>query len=299
MATISSPRPQSPASSVRVQSPSLTPTSSVRASLDLDTNARSSSPAANPAAQRRNRAALRDYYNLKAKPVAPQQNLSRTASVTSTTSNSTITSAKTLTEPVDSTTLSSQLDDPDFDTDAYIQNLLQTSNLKTVLRAEAVLVSEIKNLDGERKALVYDNYSKLIAATQTIGNMRRSMDDAGGGSLRSLGRLGDAVEGVARTAKELNDRAAIRGATQGHRNDDVQRKTARREKENKRETVKWVLAAPERLERMLDEGKGEGAKSEWKTINGLLDKWKEVKGVRELRKACEEIMSQGAEDHGA
>jgi len=27
---------------------------------------------------------------------------------------------------------------------------------------------EIRGLDGERKALVYDNYSKLIAATDTI-----------------------------------------------------------------------------------------------------------------------------------
>ena len=27
---------------------------------------------------------------------------------------------------------------------------------------------EIKGLDGERKALVYDNYSKLITATDTI-----------------------------------------------------------------------------------------------------------------------------------
>ena len=29
-------------------------------------------------------------------------------------------------------------------------------------------VVEIRALDGERKALVYDNYSKLIAATDTI-----------------------------------------------------------------------------------------------------------------------------------
>lgn len=28
--------------------------------------------------------------------------------------------------------------------------------------------AEIKGLDGERKALVYDNYSKLITATDTI-----------------------------------------------------------------------------------------------------------------------------------
>ena len=30
---------------------------------------------------------------------------------------------------------------------------------------------EIKGLDGERKALVYDNYSKLITATETIGKV--------------------------------------------------------------------------------------------------------------------------------
>lgn len=28
--------------------------------------------------------------------------------------------------------------------------------------------TEIRGFDGERKALVYDNYSKLIAATDTI-----------------------------------------------------------------------------------------------------------------------------------
>ena len=33
-------------------------------------------------------------------------------------------------------------------------------------------VLEIKGLDGERKALVYDNYSKLIAATDTIRKVR-------------------------------------------------------------------------------------------------------------------------------
>lgn len=33
-------------------------------------------------------------------------------------------------------------------------------------------VVEIKGLDGERKALVYDNYSKLITATDTIRKVR-------------------------------------------------------------------------------------------------------------------------------
>ena len=32
--------------------------------------------------------------------------------------------------------------------------------------------TEIRNIDGERKALVYDNYSKLIGATNTIQRVR-------------------------------------------------------------------------------------------------------------------------------
>jgi vacuolar protein sorting-associated protein 51 len=40
--------------------------------------------------------------------------------------------------------------------------------LESVLKVEGALVNEIRGLDGERKALVYDNYSKLITATDTI-----------------------------------------------------------------------------------------------------------------------------------
>ena len=35
-------------------------------------------------------------------------------------------------------------------------------------RMTASICVDIRSLDGERKALVYDNYSKLIVATETI-----------------------------------------------------------------------------------------------------------------------------------
>jgi YD repeat-containing protein len=49
-----------------------------------------------------------------------------------------------------------------------VRGLLEREGLKGVLSVENELVGEIRGLDGERKALVYDNYSKLIAATDTI-----------------------------------------------------------------------------------------------------------------------------------
>jgi hypothetical protein len=38
---------------------------------------------------------------------------------------------------------------------------------------------DIRNLDGERKSLVYDNYNKLIAATETIRKVLFTMDWGG------------------------------------------------------------------------------------------------------------------------
>ena len=285
MATISTPCAQSPApprvqSSIISHSPSSTPSSSVHPSLDIPRiEVRSTSPAPPNALQRRNRAALRDYYNLKSKTSA-HPNLSRTASIASTTSTGT---TSTLTALDDTR---SQLDEANFDVESYIQELLKTSSLKTILKAEGSLISEIKNLDGERKALVYDNYSKLITATQTIGTMRKSMDEAGGGSLWSIGMLGSAIDGVAKSAAELSK------CRDG--DDLAQRKeqrTSKEEERSKRETVKWVLGTPARLQNKLGKGQRGEAEADWNEVRRLLEQWKGVKGSAELKATCEEIMS--------
>ena len=190
------------------------------------------------------------------------------------------------------------LDDPSFEAEPYIANLLATADLKTVLRVEATLISEIRNLDGERKALVYDNYSKLIKATRTIGGMRMNMDGGGGGlrdrragergrglSDDGMRDLGERVEGVRRLAEELGkggvDVEGLGGAEQ--------RKKAK-EKRDKRQLVRWVLDGPRRLRNMVEGGHVQEAQGQWQVIRVLLERWEGVKGVEETRKACEEAL---------
>jgi vacuolar protein sorting-associated protein 51 len=73
----------------------------------------------------------------------------------------------------------SELDKADFDGKDYVDKLVRERNLSTLMLMENELVQglspttlrlteDIRNLDGERKSLVYDNYNKLIAATETI-----------------------------------------------------------------------------------------------------------------------------------
>lgn len=290
-----------------VLSPSSTPTSSARPSLDIPrTNnaGRATSPAPSASA-RRNRAALRDYYNLKTGngPRSP----SRTDSIASA---STII-ATPLTEGRESTDTDEQalnaLDDPSFSPDEYVQKLLQTFSLSKVLRAENLLVSEIKTLDGDRKALVYDNYSKLIRATETIGGLMGRIDNQDKGhqgglfrdrllgaaqsntsdlaGMHALDSLGKAVAHVADTARSLAG--------------DV-KESEKRSLENSRrrqrelQAVKALLQAPETLRVLIEDGKNDEAESRWREVNALLGKWSAVKGTKEIKESCEKFMSPDA-----
>lgn len=62
----------------------------------------------------------------------------------------------------------SEIDSESFDAEAYIKARLKDSSLEELLKTYTRVLGEIRALDAEKKALVYDNYSKLITATETI-----------------------------------------------------------------------------------------------------------------------------------
>lgn len=193
----------------------------------------------------------------------------------------------------DTTALGSgtELDSPDFDPQRYVEHLLSSSSLSTVLKAENTLVGDIRTLDGERKALVYDNYSKLIRAVETIGKMRRSMDDRGA-PLTMTKTLGPAIAFVAETAGGL----IKEGEEQRRRMKEAKQEDEASTQKREKDTVRWVLAAPQRLEKLVAEDKQEDAEKDWKEIQHLLDAWGDAKGVAEIREACEKVMNRESHD---
>ncbi|EFR02876.1 hypothetical protein MGYG_05877 [Nannizzia gypsea CBS 118893] len=269
MSTVSSPRP----SIASAQSP--TPASSRRPSVESTTFTPRADPPSNTL--RRNRVALRDYYNLHPNRTEPS-NQSRPRSVPPTPEGPLRPASRIS---------NSELDSPDFDADGYVAHLLATSSLATILRAENSLVSDIKTLDGERKALVYDNYSKLIKAVETIGKMRSILEEEGTPVLMTktlapaVGFVADTAMSLIREQEELNQPSDK--PTQGN---EKQTKTISPEKA----TVLWALDTPHRLKRLLDSGKRDDAENDWIEIQSLLSIWGEVKGVKELWAKCELLM---------
>ncbi|KAJ9646790.1 hypothetical protein H2204_000482 [Knufia peltigerae] len=319
MATITSPRSESPVITIpRITSPSIpstsgTPVSSVRPSFDVPriTSNAPGSPSqhatpvsvSNPS-QRRNRAALRDYYNIKRPSGASgttDLGLSRKTSIASNASDSTVVTSSSafVPEPSSSSSLTGpQLDDASFDAEAYVTELLKTAGLRDILRTESSLVSEIRNLDGERKALVYDNYSKLIKAVGTIAEMQKGMhkkerDPSNRLQMSVLGvqqkdtapnldgveKLGEKLDALLKMVEDL-------GPAQQQEPVAVKARETKRQKE----TVQRALDAPRRLRALIDNDQTQEAEKEFGSVKVLLEQWKDVRGVDELREKCEQIM---------
>ncbi|KAF1920549.1 Vps51/Vps67-domain-containing protein [Ampelomyces quisqualis] len=260
MSTIASPR-----ASVSVRSPS-----STRTSFD-------SSRAPQPA--RRNRAALREFYGLKNAAQEGDAKISEE-------------STRTELGPEDDETLT-ELDAADFDAQAFVDSLLAKEGLRGVLKVEANLISQIRNLDSDRKSLVYDNYSKLLSATSTIRRMRGNMDPLA----PTTHTLGPAIAQIAETAASLSlsSMQSMPAKPDGlgiivHVEDNASEKAAETEKQRQRNTVRWVLDTPRRLQDLIDQERDEAADQEWKEISQILAKWNHVPGVAELREQCEHIM---------
>lgn len=252
MSTIASPR-NSPRTSLSLSS------RRGSASTDNTITSASSKPTASSAADRgslrRNRAALRDYYNL--------QSATQASSVSSEPPTPSLDVAQ-----------ESELDKPGFSPETYVTQLLSSAGLEGVLRIEAGLVSDIRSLDGEKKALVYDNYSKLIAATETIRSMREKMEPLSPGTSTLSPAIGHIAETAAGLKKDLREHA------RRYENDP------RQEKQQQQKLVKWVLSAPDRIGRMHDDGETEAARDEWRRVEAVLNKWQGVAGVEEIKEKC-------------
>ncbi|KAH0612103.1 uncharacterized protein H6S33_010155 [Morchella sextelata] len=200
---------------------------------------------------RRNRSALRQFYGLKASGEAGGE------------------AEEAPKEPVEEV---GELDREGFEVSTYVEKLLETAELKELLRVENELVNEIRGFDGERKALVYDNYSKLIMATDTIRKMRANMEPLA----PTTSTLGPAIAHIAQVSASLVQTIPVSpvalSSTEG-----------REGSKRKKETVVWALGCPERIEAAVKEGNMEEAEREWGVLKVCLEKWEGVKGVEQLR----------------
>jgi len=238
-----------------------TPTSSSRPSLEISRSSEQSPNRGAPSQSqpRRNRAALREYYNLK--------------SSTATNDDDAASEASSIPDISSSDVSESELDREGFDAAAYVKQVLETQSWGELLKTYNRVLTDIRALDAERKALVYDNYSKLIAATETIRRMRTSMDP-----LNPMAQtLDPAIASIYERAEGI--RGELRGVVPEGVRREMEMGGEERErlqaKRRAREVVGRVLDMPENVRSLVKEGKEEEAKRLWDQSLRLLERWRE------------------------
>ncbi|SPO04296.1 uncharacterized protein DNG_06979 [Cephalotrichum gorgonifer] len=234
MSTIASPRDRRPPSNLPSPSPSARP------STDSVPPVLSPQAPLSPPPKRKNRAALREYYNLRR--AAPQDDAAAA-------------------EDARSEVPPSELDAHDFDADAWVERKLDESGLEELLRVYTRVLGEIRALDAEKKALVYDNYSKLISATETIRKMRANMDP--------LDPVASALD--PKIAQIYSQAEKIRDDLR----ESVPRTDETEERRRTRELAREVLAMPDKLRALVSEGRAEEAAAAWEMPRRLLVIWDE------------------------
>jgi hypothetical protein len=252
--SIASPR-QSLSLSRRGSTSTINSTRSPSTSRPASIRENSSTPLP-PTSRRRDRAALREFYNLQSTQPSPEKPAP---------------SAPTTLQTEDSSSNDalSALDDPSFSAQTYVDDLLHSADAETLLRTLNAITISALGLEGDKKALVYDNYTTLLSATSTISRMRENVDPMAPVTTT----LEPAIKHIADVAEDI---AGSRGV--------------RSDKEIQKQTVRWVLGAPGRLKEFKGQGKEEEMGRQWDEVRSLLEKWKGVKGVDEVRMQCEEVV---------
>ena len=170
------------------------------------------------------------------------------------------------------------MDATSFDPDSYMQRLIKDNSLAALMNHEGNVVRQIHSLDSDMQTLVYENYNKFIAATDTIKKMRvdfRTTDD-------DMAELEDKMAAItkqsARVSESLRDRrqrTAQLAATHG-----LLKK------------MEFLFELPEKLKECIaDKDYALGVKY-YVRAQKVLDQYEHMPSFSGIQTDCDEIMVQ-------
>ncbi|KAK9388413.1 Vps51/Vps67-domain-containing protein [Lipomyces mesembrius] len=174
----------------------------------------------------------------------------------------------------------SDIDRPDFRPEVWLDKFVRENKTKEVLNKENTLLHEIRTLDGEGKALVYDNYSKLISATETIQSMRGNIDP-----LRpTTSALEPAVAHIAEVSTTLI--ATLSERRRKNASEEVASNGNGHSSKEKSEFLRVIVDAPRRIRELVQKGDVEKARADWEIIEPVLNRLKGINGMDKIMEDC-------------
>jgi len=170
------------------------------------------------------------------------------------------------------------INSPDFDADLFVAKLVGEASLSQLMAQEGEIVRQIQGLDSDMQTLVYENYNKFIAATETIRKMRvdfRSMED-------EMEQLASSMSSITTFSSQISDKLRTR-------RQDVSRLSSAHSTLQK---LQFVLELPNKLTENIQEGRPGQAVEDWLRAERALTHYKDMASFAGIQEDCEKIMEE-------
>lgn len=166
------------------------------------------------------------------------------------------------------------IDTQGFDATSYVDELLRNERLPELFQKHAQMATEVKQLDCDMQALVYENYNKFIAATETIRTLRRDVDG-----------MEDTCDKLKLAMKEVQESSMVLG---GSESTEAEELGHLQDLQIILNDLHYVESLPRRIQDMVDDGELEGAAREASQVIGALRKMAEEHPGTRIAHATEE-----------
>ncbi|KAG0220752.1 hypothetical protein B0O80DRAFT_462001 [Mortierella sp. GBAus27b] len=220
-------------------------------------------PGATPTTRRRAKSFLRNYYGIQQGAPATQDGPKETTTFQP--------GPVSKADPYD-------LDSHAFEVDKYMHKMFVEKQLPGLVRADNELVADIRQLDGDMKTLVYENYSKFLSATDTINKMKSNVDN-----LESeMSRLTQNISKIATSSSAIH-------SSLGTRRDKIRQLNGVHSLLTK---LQFVFELPTNLHQCLEtESYTQAVKSYCRTLH-LLQHYRHLTVFTGIERECNAIMVQ-------
>ncbi|KAI9266482.1 exocyst complex component Sec5-domain-containing protein [Phascolomyces articulosus] len=170
------------------------------------------------------------------------------------------------------------IDGDTFEPNKYFARLLKEKSLNGLVKRDNELVTEIREIDGDMKTLVYENYSKFISATDTIRKMKSNVE-----SMESeMANLNGNMNGISQQCTEIIDAL-------GPNRDKIRRLT---NVHNLLKRLQFIFDLPNRLNRCLSTGQYAQAVKYYSRATRLLNHYQHLSAFKGIERDCDTIMGK-------
>ncbi|POV97444.1 hypothetical protein PSTT_15050, partial [Puccinia striiformis] len=181
---------------------------------------------------------------------------------------------------------------PSSGSNAYFNQLVGNSSLKSLLSTANELMSEIKDLDRQRQSLVYNHHHELVEASETIDKMKSSSQKLDG----TLSQLQDSLSVISQLSTSLTEptpSSKTRTSPKDKEGEEEGRKTSNSNKFEGGLHLSALLSLPIILKGLLIDNKNRSAADQlWGQWEPALRSFEEagVIGVNQIGNDCRELL---------